>query len=243
MTKREPLMDAAYFGQTIAHIQKTAVRFEGIVENPDAKPEQKKRLLYSLFRDSYELLIARYSAGEPIADLRPAFTTVVQRRERHQQELGRLGNDFAAADDYVTSLWLVSLSISLDVDPTLFERLLKCIGNEGRDKLFERIVSTRVPGRPIGESVIFPKPYQSLLDAIGAADGERPKLIASFLKTWYPSLGKLKVYWYDCHKGPEGGGFFGYWCLEAAAVVKAFGIDDQTFRDAPYYPKDLSRGV
>jgi hypothetical protein len=31
--------------------------------------------------------------------------------------------------------------------------------------------------------------------------------------------------------GP-GGGFFGYWAIEAAGVVKAFHIDGSSFRDA-----------
>jgi len=239
MTKREPLMDEGYFEQTIAHIEKTAVRFEAIVEKPDTKPEQRKRLLYSLFRDSYELLLARYSAGEPVADLRAGFETVVRRRERHQQELGRLGNDFSAIDDYVTSLWLVSLGLLLDVGQPIFERLLGCIGNAGRDQLFERLVATRVLGRTEGNTVLFPKPYQTLCDAAKAAGAGRSNLVADFLKSWYPALGKLKIYWHDCHKGPEGGGFVGYWCLEAGAVVKAFGIDDSEFRERPYYPKDL----
>ena len=239
MAKREPLMDAAYFEQTIAHIEKTALRFEAIVDKPDTKPEQRKKLLYSLFRDSYELLIARYSAGEPFADLRPAFANIVQRRERHQQELGRLGVDFAAGDDYVTSLWLVSLGILLQVDLPLFERLLACIGNQGKDQLFERLVATRVSGRPAVASLVFPKTYQVLYDAILAADPEKPKLMATFLKSWYPAMGKLKIYWHDSHKGPEGGGFFGYWCIEAAGVVKAFSINDETFRDLPHYPKDM----
>jgi hypothetical protein len=55
-------------------------------------------------------------------------------------------------------------------------------------------------------------------------------------------MGKLHIYWYDAHKGPEGGGFVGYWCFESAAVVKAFGIDDKEIREQQYYPKDLLHG-
>jgi Domain of unknown function (DUF1911) len=55
-------------------------------------------------------------------------------------------------------------------------------------------------------------------------------------------MGKLHIYWYDAHKGPEGGEFVGYWCFESAAVVKACGIDDKEIREQQYYPKDLLHG-
>jgi hypothetical protein len=239
MTKREPLMDQKYFDETVAYMETAAPRFEAKIQELDTKPDHQKKLLYKLFRDGYELLLTRYSAGYPIAGMRESFTTIVERRERHQRALGRLGVDFAAIDDYGQSLWLVSLAILLEVDASVFDRLLACIGNEGRDKLYERLISVRVQGRPAGAKVMFPKPYQTLYDATIANESETPKLISAFLKIWYPSLGKLGIYWHDNHKGPQGGGFFGYWCLEAAAVVKAFGIDDSEFRNAQYYPGDL----
>lgn len=33
---------------------------------------------------------------------------------------------------------------------------------------------------------------------------------------------------HECHKGPKDGGFFGFWSIEAAGVVKAFAMDDQS---------------
>jgi hypothetical protein len=59
-----------------------------------------------------------------------------------------------------------------------------------------------------------------------------------FLTAWYPSM--HKTYWHDCHKGPEGGGYFGYWCFEAAGAVRTCGLDDHAFRDNLYYPKDMA---
>ncbi len=34
-------------------------------------------------------------------------------------------------------------------------------------------------------------------------------------------------------------GYPGYWCVEAAGVVAALGIDDSSFADHPHYPRDL----
>ncbi len=66
---------------------------------------------------------------------------------------------------------------------------------------------------------------------------QQPRMLQDFLKHWYASM--KDAYWYDRHKKRITDGFFGYWAFEAVGVVKAFGIDDSTFRDMPYYPKDL----
>jgi hypothetical protein len=49
------------------------------------------------------------------------------------------------------------------------------------------------------------------------------------------------TYWWDGHGIIDRGGlaYSGYWCFEAAAVVKLLGIDDSSFRDNEYYPADL----
>ncbi|MGN8277033.1 PoNe immunity protein domain-containing protein, partial [Pseudomonas sp. SMN5] len=39
----------------------------------------------------------------------------------------------------------------------------------------------------------------------------------------------------------EGGAYFGRWCVEAVAAVKAFGIDDSQCLGLEHYPGDLLR--
>jgi len=33
--------------------------------------------------------------------------------------------------------------------------------------------------------------------------------------------------------------YVGYWCFAAAAIVKLKNLDDSSFRDNDYYPKDM----
>jgi Domain of unknown function (DUF1911)/Domain of unknown function (DUF1910) len=239
MTKREPLMDAAYFENLVELRKNSAARFETVIQKPETTHEHKRNLLHTLFSQSYQVLIARYSQGESIQVLAEAFPGVVSALERCLSVDNAESINFQDLDDYVESLWLVSLAMIFDVGHEVFAKLLQAIGNEGRDMLFERLIGTRVPNRPKANVLIWPKPYEHLL---AAADGgsKAPKLMEQFLKTWYSSL--KKCYWYDNHKGPKGGGFFGYWSIEAAGVVKAFGIDDGAFREMRYYPKDLVHG-
>jgi hypothetical protein len=239
MRQREPLMSESYFSESIEYAEQTIVeRLRKLHDHPEryTKPEV---FLYASFRDSYQLLLLAYSRGDAIDSLKPRFAPVVEAWEQYQSSPNSEINDFALVDDYVVSLWLASLALLLDAGQPLFERLLHCVGNAGKDKLFERLVAARISGRPPGHRLLWAKPYQTLDEALDAGR-EAPKLMQTFLKSWYSSL--KDCYWHDCHKGPKGGGFFGYWCLEAAAAAKAFGIDDTPFHDMRCYPKDLVRG-
>src|SRR5205807_8050126 len=88
------------------------------------------------------------------------------------------------------------------------------------------VISTARP-RFIGHSVEnllkrvpFRKPRRMHISTDSRS--EPNKLLAQFLKSWYKNL--KDTYWYECHKRPQGGGFFGYWSMEAAGAVKAFGM-------------------
>ena len=113
MSKREPLMEQQYFDDAIKFIEGTFGRFEVRIQTPGTKPDHQRKLLYKMFLDELELLLTKYSAGYPIAGMREEFAKVIERRERHQKFMGRLGVDFAAIDDYEQSLWLVSLAVLL----------------------------------------------------------------------------------------------------------------------------------
>ncbi len=232
-------MDMAYFDGIIDYWKNRAAQYEEKLRQPEIY-RKPGILLSALFRSSYESLIARYSRGEPVAPLAASFPAIVDAWERYLRDGSAEPTSFDSIDDYVTSLWLVSLAVLLAVDDALFARLLTCIGNEGKDSLFERLVATRVSGRPAADKLLRPRSYEPLYQAIDAAEAERSKLMQKFLRGWYKGL--RPCYWYENHKGPQGGGFFGYWCIEAAGVAKAFRFDDAPFRDMPYYPRDLVQG-
>ncbi len=71
-------------------------------------------------------------------------------------------------------------------------------------------------------------------------------LLLAFVEHWYPELnrrGKQQPWWYvygDPVKHPlEMEGYFGRWCFEAVAAVKAFGLDDSACIGHEHYPADL----
>jgi hypothetical protein len=80
-----------------------------------------------------------------------------------------------------------------------------------------------------------------LLEVFDAQPGDRPQLMANFMRSWYSQM--RPVGWFGSHKEtPTVTGwtrYIGYWCFEGAAVVKLLGIDDSLFADNKYYPRDI----
>lgn len=236
-------MDQAYFDRMVQFDTETIASSEARLAQPSkGTPASRANYAYSIFRKRFQSLILRYSRGEEIAEIGGDFPAAIDSWCRYLSMEGHkdpvpLGHDIS---DYVRALWLVSLAIIFAVKDNVFERLLSCIGAPGQDALLERLIATRVRNRPLAAGLVFAKPYEPLFQAIDASPAVRPQLFNKFLKAWYPAMGSMDAYWHDSHNGPDGGGFFGYWCIEAAGVVVAFKVDDGEFRNAPYYPKDLA---
>lgn len=61
--------------------------------------------------------------------------------------------------------------------------------------------------------------------------------IKNYLDTEWYELNAKDDYGFTSHLRDFG--YSGYWAWEVAAIVKRLGLDDRTFRDNPYYPKDM----
>jgi hypothetical protein len=245
--RQDFIMDESYFSKWIIYdfeqIQKNIAQ----TKKPFVEPKYRAQYIFTIFRKRYELLIERYSRGDALEDLRPMLPELMDawewaRREElkvfTEAEMHRRHGFDVNLDFYCLSMWLMAIFICLRADAPLFDRLLTLIGNEGEDQLFECLVGTQRPGRKPADKLLHPKPYLPLYQAIESQPkAERDKRLAKFIGTWY--AGMKGTYWHDNHKGKDGGGYFGYWCFEAAGVVRAFDLDDMVMRDSVYYPKDM----
>lgn len=243
MIKREPLQSAAYFGSAIKFRREAIAKYEAKFQEqplPFARPDTAAA---SLLQYHHSLLTAEYSCGYPVAQLASYYPTIINSLERLLlvDTEGVFAVNFKnGIDNYVEAIWLLSQAYLLGMGQPELYRIVTYIGNEGQDLLFEKFASAIVPGlkRRPARKLLYSKAYQPLYDAISAPVEQQPVLMQQFLRNWY---GKMRdTGWYDAHKSPNGGGFDGYWCWEAAGVAVAFGIDDASFCDMPYYPKDLA---
>ena len=90
-------------------------------------------------------------------------------------------------------------------------------------------------------NLVFEKPYHILWDVVrgnpvNPEKNNRPENIEKYLRNWYK--GMKNNYWYDRHKG-RFASHFGYWALETGLMTLLFDLDDSSYRDLTFYPKDL----
>lgn len=140
-------------------------------------------------------------------------------------------------DDYHAALSLVCFAILLG-HPDKLARIMPVLdhGNQRRDALLERLVAPWVQGR--GEApkkCTRGKPNSQTLPLFSCAPEERPAKMAEYMRNWY-DMSENEPYFCTNRKGMQ---YFGYWSFEAAAITFVLGIDDATYREDRFYPRDL----
>ena len=252
----------AYFDERVGHDVQRISDVRAKRATPAADPSYEPQYVFELAKKHLHLLLRRYSRGDPIAALSQHFPPLLDAWE----EAERLGRGVwteqqqftrhawsVNLDHYIRSFWLVGLALALEVPDHQWQRLLALIGNEGEDALLDRVIASRQPARAIGAKLCHPKPYQRLLEATDAPPQRQGALLRGFVDHWYEGLDRPpkkkglspltamheRPYWHGNHESDDG--YFGYWCIEAVAVVKAFGIDDTACLGAAHYPADLLR--
>ncbi|TFY97336.1 PoNe immunity protein domain-containing protein [Ramlibacter rhizophilus] len=231
-----------------------------LLNQPSRNPLYDPQFAMMLAERVLRLMLRRYSRGDAVPETAQHFTQLLDAwelsnclSERICRERGLLSCrnwKFEISDlaHYNWCFWLVGLALALEIPNDQWQRLLALIGGEGEDVLLDQVIAFRQPGRLVGTKLLHPKPYARLLRTIEAPREQQPQLLLDFVDHWYPELarkGKDELWWYiygDPVKHPlEMGSYFGRWCIEAVAAVKAFGIDDSLCLGHEHYPGDLLR--
>jgi hypothetical protein len=205
---------------------------------------------WSVATSTLELLILRYTAGQPITELSrelppviAAFDQFIPLDRPRPSEAHTL--TITQHEAYVYVMWLLSLCRLLghaELVPTVLGWINKNAEfNRGRDGLFEAVVE-KLTGRkePVERVLLHPAAYRPLAKATApdTLTQDRPALVKEFLEGWYKNM--KPCYWHGTHTDGEGSSYFGYWAFEAALVTVLWGIDDSSYRDHLVYPKDLA---
>ncbi|MEO4175995.1 PoNe immunity protein domain-containing protein [Acinetobacter pittii] len=195
---------------------------------------------------SSEYNIYSYSAGltvEELADFFPKVVEYWQLYAKHHINFhqcsecdGHLVPHLElVTDEYWEALQLVCFSI-LFAQPEHLKIIMELLAyeNDEQDALLDKLVSPWLPDREISEVYLRQLPYRKLEKVFTADEVDRPALMSAYMDEWY-GASKREPY-HDRHKSSQ---FPGYWSLEAAAITVILRIDDSSYRDKPYYPKDL----
>jgi hypothetical protein len=255
---RDSVKPKAWLDQRIAYEDGALLRFIEEAKKPSGNPSYEPQFVYKISQKYLSLLLLKYSRGDDVANIYTEYPNIIKYWERSENLGQSVWNEQQQysrhawkvnLDHYITCFWLTGLALALEIPDDQWQRLVTLMGNEGEDALLDRVIASRQPGRRIGTELCHPKPYRRLLDAVLASPDKQPELLRSFVEHWYAELDRpstktmpamyARPYWYKYHELE--GGYFGYWCIEAVAAVKAFGMDDSLCLGHPNYPGDLLR--
>jgi hypothetical protein len=236
---RSIIKDEVYFASLLKRLEALLQKSYQRINDGQVAPERLQPYKRGIFSNQLHFLIAKYSGGLSIDELKASNQHAIDLISEIWPDDGSEAMPDFLKDWYVHMEWMLSFGIFLNISDEDFAKVVGVWDKTGRrDWLIDYLIAHRIPDRPIVDTLIFPKPYAALKKAVEESDPQkRSAIVKHYLeKEWY--AGQKGVYWYDDHKNAHDI-FFGYWSFESAAVVKIAGIDDSSFRDNMYYPKDL----
>lgn len=243
---RDTIKDKLYFER---YIQSSEASYKKRVEklrNGKIKHSRIRPVKIDMIRRLIRTIAAKYSLGLDTDFLVPDYTICVDLiSDSWTGQRKLIANNHKTLDQYSLDayddmIWMLSLGYLLNVPIGQFKKLVIVIDQDNvRDKLFESIISAKIPSRQkiLNESfewVLFRK----LREATDAKNKDQAALLVKqFLEEdWYKE--HKNAAWYDNHKS-DLDTYSGYWSFEAAAIAKILNLDDNSFKTNEYYPKDL----
>jgi len=221
------------------------------IKNGEVNPDRITNIKRTLSKSFLYNCSAKYSIGVEIIDLKNDILKAIELSNESWDGFWKLkdknGNEY---EQYILSaydemLWMLSLGYLLDIPNEIFKKLVEVIDRDKvKDNLFEFIIAAKINERqPIKEESYrdyfgIPEAFIKIREAIKETDKTKAeKLVKEFItKDWYKN--HKDAGWHNSHKSKHNV-YFGYWSFETAAVVKIMCLDDNSFKDCQYYPKDL----
>jgi hypothetical protein len=238
--RREPLLQQVYYEQSVNFKEKSLAdqEIDTMLADLSIDNARRKRTSWRRTFKTFELLIQRYSGGDPVGELTAYAARAFTQFQRHYAAFPEAKLKLWEPDSYQYVMWLLSLAVLLGLKEwvPVIATWISTDPEDGQDVLVSRLFGRMGVSLP-GESLIHEKPYADLLRATETQGEAQQQAMADYLKRWYG--GMKDCYWYDLHKERTDAGFFGYWAFEAGLVTLLWNIDDGSYRDMRFYPKDL----
>ncbi len=220
---------------------------KGIQRYRNSNEEIVKNKYSSLLGYTIELIIAMYSKGQEISELKLLCEQAITYMEaswgkRNSEEFtyGDEPNPYFTYDQYWKLITVLSLGVLLDVSNNEFSKFVKIREKvQEKDYLLDTIISYRINSYEVVEHTMATNPYQEFKSIIKVSKTDKviaSEMLKTYLETkWYND--NKEMYWYGYHKDSRL--YFGYWSFESGALVKILGLDDTILKDQQYYPYDM----
>ena len=250
ITMRDKLKSKKHFDKKIKFYLNSIDKYTKKLEEGKVKEDRIKSVEYSIVFFYYiKVLMAMYSRGDSLSSIKELYVKRAlpwmvkvwdDKRVKFHGNKRRVYYDFYFYDDFIYMLWMISFGILLEVPLDNIKSLAKLLDRGNiKNIIYDTLLAYRLKDRPISPEVGTFKPYIRLKAVLEEEDKKKAsRLLKQYLqKYWYRN--HKNAFFYDTHKVRNGELYDGYWSFESAAIVKVLGLDDSSFRENQYYPKDL----
>lgn len=235
---RTTYKDGDYFNEYIKFNLESIEEFDNEIKVSTDDAAKERRLNIKNFLYAYQSLIAMYSRGDSIQDIKSFFPLVVEKFEKGTYDVGKTPMDKYNFDSYFEILWMLSWCILLDVAPELSVRVIKVVQKMSRHDFFIDLFLSHLTKQNFqSDAIFYPDPYEKLRRIVKDDTHKTTQNLLSFLEKDYYKGMKL-AYWYDAHKN-KNDVYFGYWCFEVAAICKVLNVNDEILKSSEYYPYEM----
>jgi hypothetical protein len=240
---RDKNKDQAYFNE---YIDFNAYAINHRLERLEKlKNDKKSGSVDEMLRYSIGRLIMRYGRGDSLQDINDSVEQTFDILKLRKRIFDTVPMDISvklmwehlSLERLYEFLTIFSFLVALGSSAEKNKEILGLINNTKEDallNLFATFVSNSNPNQNV--PVRVPNVYGKLATVINSSPSDRASLMKEFMDSWYQLMSPIA--WHDNLKGGEGA-YFGYWAFDVALVVMILDIDDASFRDNQYYPKDL----
>ncbi|KVM75108.1 hypothetical protein WJ60_32720 [Burkholderia ubonensis] len=246
--RRQRFLDQRYFDWYAQFLKDTNEHWRFSLPANGSEAEQKATAAWLRALGQFQLLLLGFTAGAAIEPMRSDLEEVIVSFE----EYTKLNRIVEANPDYppfvFSDIYLYELTLQL----VGLCHLLHCVDllpriaamedpfYSGQDTLYEDLLAYELEGRYDVDKWFHDKPYRDLINGFYRdTDEESIADLTHYLDNWYPAMAKAP--WHGSHlkQADDGGTYYGYWAIEAAAAAFLLELDDSSFRDHLLYPKDL----
>jgi hypothetical protein len=257
MKVRDKHKDEIYFDNFINKRSEILSQSELKLKNKLIKPDRVYSVMNNNFKKYLSLIKAKYSRGDDMFtndiynDFRKSFEALYKGWEKNRRHISITENDETlflnqyGEESYRHILELISTAVLIDASYEDFELLQEFIDRDNvNDLLYEFLLKSKIEKRKdiVTESYShffgINQKYGRLKSIIKQTDNSLAEKELKFYldNEWYKNLKDTPLYNEHLNKHNI---YSGYWCFVAAAIVKIKVLDDRTFRDNQYYPRDM----
>ena len=226
---RDKAKDEEYFREMYNSDTKYLNKWLDLPLEPGSNIQSYK---YNLFIYAFYKFYSGYSLGLDINELIPEIKLILR---------NLLDTTTETNSNYEDMEYILHFILLFNQNEFLIEYKKLLEKSEDRDFYLDSMMQALDPSWQIStEKILWPKDMKPLCEVIQLSKTDKASAVQRLKKyldkEWFKTLKEGLI----TNQDIKDGDYYGYWCMEAAAVVKALELDDTELRDCKYYPYDMA---